>query len=55
MPSGQQAGVQRVITDASGTVSYIVSNDSGGSPVTLAGPFATAAEANRWLLTPAKQ
>jgi hypothetical protein len=47
-------GPMVVQTSADGTASYIRAT-SGQGWVTIAGPFATAAEANKWLLTPAKQ
>jgi hypothetical protein len=49
---GNPVSAIRVITSGDGTASYVVSNDIGGSPVVLAGPFATAAEALKATKTP---
>jgi hypothetical protein len=50
MPSGQQQGAMQV--RGSGNQWHVVSLDSGGSAVVLAGPFDTQALAQKYIAVP---
>jgi hypothetical protein len=50
MPSGQAIGALTVI--GSGQTWIVISTDSGGAPVYIAGPFDTQKGAQKYIATP---